>query len=192
MQNLPCEYLKDCLKFNISNSIENLINSQLSIVMFDKGNHPIHMGDDVRFFYMIIDGLVRGYYINENGIEVTKCFSYENCFFGSECYRTNKQSTYYVECIEECKCLKIPYSFVHEIIAQDPKLGEYIQNKYLEEVEKLENRTKNLLLLSAEEQYLNFIKEYSLIQQRIPLKYIASYMGIKAGSLSRIRKTLLK
>lgn len=192
MQNLPCEYLKDYLKMNMSNRMENLINEQLSMVTFPKGNHPINMGDDVRFFYMIIEGLVRGYYINENGIEVTKCFSYEKCFFGSECYRTNRQSTFYVECMEQCKCIKIPYAFVREIITQDSKLKEYIQVKYFEEVEKLENRAKNLLLLSAEERYLAFKKEYALIHHRIPLKYIASYMGIKPGSLSRIRKILSK
>lgn len=172
--------------------IENLLNAKLSMVTFPKGNHPINMGDDVQFFYFIIEGLVRGYYISENGIEVTKCFSYENCFFGSECYRTNRQSTFYVECIEHCKCIKIPYAFVREIISKDSKLGESIQIKYFEEVEKLENRAKKLLLLSAEERYLDFKKEYALIYHRIPLKYIASYLGIKPGSLSRIRKILSK
>lgn len=192
MKTLPYEYLNNCIKIDISHQIETIINSQLSIIMFHKGDHPIKMGDEVRCFYMIIEGLVRGYYINEEGIEATKCFSFENGFFGSECYRTKKLSTYYIECLEECTCLKIPYSFVYDIIAKEPKLAEYIQTKYLDEVEKLENRAKNILLLSAKERYLSFVKDYSLIHQRIPLKVIASYIGIKAGSLSRIRKTVFR
>lgn len=190
MQKLPYDYLKMDLKINMSNRIKNLINSQLYQVTFRKGCHPIHAGDEVTFFYAIKRGLVRGYYINENGVDITKCFSNENGFFGSECFRTNKPSTFHVECIEDCECIKIPYSFVREAITLDSGLGEYIQQKYLEEIEKLEIRTKDLLQLSAEERYSNFMKEYPWIKDRIPLKLVASYIGINAGSLSRIRKAL--
>lgn len=190
MQKSPYDYLKMDLKINMSNRIENLINSQLHHVTFLKGSHPIHAGDEVAFFYAIKHGLVRGYYINENGVDITKCFSKEKGFFGSECFRTNKPSTYYVECIEDCECIKIPYSFVREVVTLEQGLGDYIQRKYLEEIQKLEDRTKDLLQLSAEERYSNFMKEYSWIQDRIPLKLVASYIGINAGSLSRIRKAL--
>lgn len=57
----------------------------------------------------------------------------------------------------------------------DKMLSTYINNLYLREVGKLENRAKDLLLLSAEERYISFCREYPNLQKRLPLKYIASY-----------------
>ncbi|ENY8765756.1 Crp/Fnr family transcriptional regulator [Clostridioides difficile] len=186
----PSEYLQNCLKLKLSNTIQDLIDCKASIITFEKGHHPIQADMAVTSFYFMIYGIVRGYYIDSDGNEVTKCFVYENCFFGSECFRTNTFSTFYVECIEECKCIKLPYSLVNEIISSDIRIGNYVQNLYFEEISKLEERTKKLLLLSAEQQYINFCKEYPNLQNRLPLKYIASYIGIAVGSMSRIRKKL--
>lgn len=184
------EYLKNCLQLNIDSKLEDKINTNTAIVTYNKGYHPIQMGDEVKVFYFIISGIVRGYYINEEGIEMTKCFCYENHFFGSECFRTKSLSSFYVECIEECKCIQIPYKFVHEILFGNPSFEHYIHSLYLDEVGNLENRARNLQFFSAEERYFDFCKKYPDLQHRIPLKYIASYIGIKPGSMSRIRKKL--
>lgn len=186
----PSEYLKKCLNINLNNQIAALIDEHACIVTFEKGYHPIRLDEEVTSFYFIVYGIVRGYYIDVAGNEVTKCFSSENCFFESECYRTNKCFTFYVECLEDCTCIKFPYSLVREMISLDQQFKNDIERLYFDEVERLENRTKNLLLLSAEERYIFFCKEYPNLQKRLPLKYIASYIGIKAGSMSRIRKKL--
>ena len=186
----PSEYLKQCLKIDLNDQLTALIDTYASIVTFEKEDHPIRADEEVKSFYYIIYGVVRGYYIDAAGNEVTKCFAFENCFFGSECYRTNKHSTFYVECLEECKCVRLPYSLVREIVSLDWQIGKCIENMYLSEIEKLESRAKNLLLLTAEERYIHFCKEYPSLQKRLQLRYIASYIGIKPGSMSRIRKEL--
>ena len=186
----PSEYLKNCLKIRLDKDISVVIDDKASVVTFEKGYHPIQMGDKVSSFYFIIYGIVRGYYIDDDGKEATKCFSFENGFFGSECFRTNSYSSFYVECIEECKCIKLPYTVIRKIISMDKQVEQYVQNLYLEELGKLESRAKYLLLLSADERYISFCKEYPNLQRRIPLKFIASFIGIKAGSMSRIRKKL--
>lgn len=186
----PSEYLRKCLKLELHDLIRNLIDCKASIITFEKGHHPIQADTAVTSFYFIIYGIVRGYYIDSNGNEVTKCFVYENYFFGSECFRTNLHSTFYVECVEECKCIRLPYELVNELISIDKQIEKYIRDLYFDEISKLERRTKKLLLLSAEQQYINFCKDYPNLQNRLPLKYIASYVGIAVGSLSRIRKTL--
>jgi hypothetical protein len=60
----------------------------------------------------------------------------------------------------------------------------------MQEVDKLENRAKNLVLLNAEERYDDFCRRYSKLHDRVELRYIASYIGIRAASLSRIRKEI--
>lgn len=188
----PSEYLQNCLKFNLNPATQEQLDYETSIVTFQKGQHPIEADSTVTAFYFLIYGIVRGYYIDSNGNEVTKCFSYENRFFGSECFRTNLPATFYVECLEECKCIKLPYHFVRKIMKTDKQIEKYIQDLYYEEISKLESRTQNLLSLPAKQRYIDFCKTYPNLQNRLPLKYVASYLGIAVGSLSRIRKDLKK
>jgi len=54
----------------------------------------------------------------------------------------------------------------------------------------LRKKTNNLTLLDAKQRYLNLLKERPKVIERIPQHYIASYLGIKPQSLSRIRKNL--
>lgn len=54
-----------------------------------------------------------------------------------------------------------------------------------------QHRLNSMMMLSAEERYLSFIKKYPQIVQRVPQHMIASYLGIKPETLSRIRKQLI-
>ena len=54
-----------------------------------------------------------------------------------------------------------------------------------------EERSKDLATLSAEQRYLKLMKSYPNIIQNVPLQYIASFLGIKPESLSRIRRNLI-
>lgn len=67
----PSEYIKKCLKIDFDNSVENIIDTGASIIIFEKGTMPIEMGEMINCFYFIIYGLVRGYYIDDDGNEVT-------------------------------------------------------------------------------------------------------------------------
>lgn len=187
---LSSEYLEQGLKIRLQEHTARLIDRGTAIVTIKKDEIPIHMGQKVDSFYFVLFGLVRGYYINERGNEVTKCFVHENGFFGSECFRKKGCSSFFVDCLEDCKCIKIPYVLVRNITALDPDMERFVQELYFEEVGKLEDRSRELLLLSAEERYLFFCREYPGLQKRVPLKYIASYIGIQPGSMSRIRKKL--
>lgn len=138
--------------------------------------------------YFIVKGIVRGYYIDEQGNDITKCFSGENEFFSSEGLRTGNTSSFNIECLEDCKCVKLPYRLIDEAMKKDSKLNNLVTRYYLKEVERLENRTKTLTLMNAKERYIDFCKQYPYFCNRIELKYIASYIGIRAASLSRVRK----
>jgi CRP/FNR family transcriptional regulator, anaerobic regulatory protein len=182
----PSEYIERCLKVQLDEEVKDLLNAQSTIVTFHKGEHPVREGDKMDSFYFLIYGLVRGYFIDKEGNSVTKCFSCEKQFFSAECFRTNEKSSLFVECLEESKCIKIPYSLVRKL----EDLTQVINKLYLDEIARLDGRVKELFLLNAEERYINFCREYPDLQDRVPLKYIASYIGIQAGSMSRIRRKL--
>lgn len=178
--------MERCLGVKLNPRSKEWLNAQAGLVEFPKGHHPVRQGEQMEAFYFLIRGLVRGYYVDEDGREITKCFSQENQFFSSECFRTGTNASFSVECLESCRCIRIPYSSVRSL----DELGRTMNRLYQDELARLDNRVKNLLSMSARERYLEFCREYPGLQERVPLKYIASYIGIQAGSISRIRKEI--
>lgn len=167
-----------------------MINAETSPVKFNSKDIILLEGMKSSNLYYIIGGIVRGYYIDEKGNDITKCFSSENDFFSSEGLRTGSVSSFTIECLETCKCIQLPYKLIYKIIREDEKFNELFISNYLKEVGKLENRAKKLTVMSAEERYIDFCKQYPNLNGRLELKYIASYIGIRAASLSRIRKEI--
>lgn len=73
---------------------------------------------------------------------------------------------------------------------EDDVIKSLIFDYYLTIVRRLESKAKNSALMNAKEQYIEFCKKYPHLYSRVELKYIASYIGIRAASLSRIRKEI--
>ncbi|URZ04295.1 Crp/Fnr family transcriptional regulator [Clostridium felsineum] len=181
------KYLKEGLGIKIEENISNMINAEASFVKFPCKHIVLLEGVKSTNLYFIISGIVRGYYIDEQGNDVTKCFSSENEFFSSEGLRKGSASSFTIECLEDCQCIQLSYELVHRIMKKDENFKNLFINLYQQEVNKLETRVKNLTLMNAEERYINFCKQQPHLHERIELKYIASYIGIRAASLSRIR-----
>jgi CRP-like cAMP-binding protein len=184
------EYLEKGLRINIDVGIADMINKRASFVQFSCKQIVLLEGTKSTNLYFIICGVVRGYYIDEQGNDITKCFSSENEFFSSEGLRTGGASSFTIGCLEDCRCIQLPYRLVNEVMNADENLKSLFVQYYLREVANLENRIKNATLMDAQERYINFCRQYPHLQDRIDLQYIASYIGIRAASLSRIRKRI--
>ncbi len=183
-------YLEDGLGIKINQNFADLIDTEASFTKFSAKQIVLLEGSKAENLYFILDGIVRGYYIDEQGNDITKCFCSETDFFCSEGLRTGKASSYTIECLIACKCIKLPYKLIHKILNEDESLKNLFLDYNIQEISKLEDRAKYLTLMDAEERYINFCKLHPHIHDRIELKYIASYIGIRAASLSRIRKEI--
>lgn len=186
------KYLEEGLGIKIDENIKDMINDKASFVEFPSKHIALLEGMKSTNLYFIIHGIVRGYYIDGQGNDITKCFSGENEFFSSEGLRTSSVSSFTIECLEDCQCIQLPYELVHKIIKEDENFNNLFINSYLEEVKKLENRVKRSALMNAEERYIDFCRQNPNLHERVELKYIASYIGIRPASLSRIRKKYKK
>ncbi|MDT8718789.1 Crp/Fnr family transcriptional regulator [Clostridium sp. 19966] len=182
------EYLEKGLGIKIDKNTADIINGEAHFVNFHDKHIVLLEGIKSTSLYFIIHGIVRGYYIDDQGNDITKCFSSENEFFSSEGLRKSSVSSFTIECLEDCQSIQLPYELVHKIIKEDEDLNNIFVKYYLREVEKLENRIKNSALMNAEERYINFCEQYPNLHDRVELRYIASYIGVRAASLSRIRK----
>lgn len=184
------DILKERFKININKEAASLIERKAEIVHFASKDTVLVEGVKSDKLYLMIKGIVRGYYIDCDGNDITKCFAAENQFFGTECFLTGKESTFTIETLEDCTAVKIPYSLASEIIKTDEELDKLFKSLVLNEIVSLERQKKITAVMNAEEKYRNFCDVYSDIYDRINLKYIASYIGIRPASLSRIRKNM--
>ncbi len=139
----------------------------------------------------IVSGFMRNYYCDEDGQEVTTDINDGPRFFTSYnnfVHRTVSNDN--LHCITDCELLQIN----RDDMDISAKLGEtqldYSMKILQQQLEGNRQRAVDLTMLSAEKRYLKLMNNHPLIIQNIPLKYIASYLGINPGSLSRIRKEI--
>jgi CRP-like cAMP-binding protein len=184
----PSKYLEEGLGVIFDPNIAGMIDDAVSLANFPGGQIILLEGERSENLYFIIRGIVRGYYIDSNGNDITKCFCSENEFFSSEGLRTAGVSSFTLECLEDCRCIRLPYEFVRRLMKEDGRIKDLFITNYLKEMEKLEKRARIFAMMGAEERYRDFCKQFRRLHDRVELKYVASYIGIRPASLSRIRK----
>jgi len=130
-------------------------------------------------------------YYNNKGEEITKYFIEENnLVVDLESFDNEIPSTAYVQAITDCKLIvflkKDWQELLNTIVGWDAIVHKIISKALMQKVE----RRSPLVSEDATTRYLKFIEIYPTVVNRIPLSYIASYLGITQSSLSRIRKNI--
>lgn len=136
----------------------------------------------------VVSGLFRYVYVNEKGYEFTKGIIAENLFLSSYSAMIMKKPSYFsIEALEDSEIMEISWKDFISLMESDifwiKFLLKFIEKGFM----KKEKRERDLLLLDAETRYRNFLSEYPGMDQRIKQGVIASYLGIKPETLSRIR-----
>jgi CRP-like cAMP-binding protein len=150
----------------------------------------LRKGQDCRNIYFINQGCLRYYYLVD-GEEKTAQFFFENSWYTDyESFLSGYPTENYVNALEETELLCLERNNLQKLYRDVPKFERFgrimAENSYL----GIRHRTKTLTNLSAEDRYLNLMRERPKILERVPLHYIASYLNIRPQSLSRIRKRL--
>ena len=155
-----------------------------------KGEHLLEAGNVCRYVIFIETGLVR-YYINNDGVEQTTYFNKENEFVcDNMSFLTQIPSHVNIQALEDSTVWMISYAGIQQFY-KEVTTGERFGRLAIEEVfVNAANQIISLYTDPPEIRYNKFISNYADITQRIPQYYIASYVGIKPQSLSRIRKRI--
>jgi CRP-like cAMP-binding protein len=159
----------------------------LKKVELSKGSFLITEGKTCQYIYFLEKGCLRGFY-NLDGREVTYWFAFENNFVTSfYSFISRKPSVEFIQLIEDCTLWAIAYEDLQELYdahADIERLGRIMNERYYV---MLEERFVGNHFKEAKERYENLIVHSPHILQRVPLGYIASYLGISQETLSRIR-----
>lgn len=182
------EFIEYILQFGHLNQQQiNLITSKAKEIELSKDEYFAEAGKVLRQVGFILDGIIRICYYNNKGEEITKIFIEEkHLLFNLK----NVPSTEYIQAATDCKLLVFSnqdWKEISDTIIDWENIIQKVTNKAL--AQKLE-RVSPLVSQDATTRYLEFMEKYPTLVNRIPLSYIASYLGITRQSLSRIRKNI--
>lgn len=168
------------------NELAELV-EQFTMDKFDKKQMILKAGDFSDTVYFVYKGLVRIYYVKEEK-EITNWFIKENMMFAATYSILTGEANYSnYETLEDTYVLKLKYSVLESFYAKYHSV-EHLGRKIIEAYYgAFMKKTFDVLFLSAEERYSLFLKDNSDLLNRVPLRYIASYLGITQETLSRLR-----
>lgn len=157
----------------------------------DRHEFFISEGEVPRKFGLLLSGFLRYMYVDKAGNEFTKGLIPENQIFSSYMAMLHEQPSHLsIQALEEAEILEIDYARWMQLRQNNAFWDKFLIRMLEKGYAVKEKRERDLLLLDAETRYLNFLEEFPGMEDRLKQHIIASYLGIKPESLSRIRKKL--
>ena len=140
----------------------------------------------------VLKGAFRSYFVSDDGIDHTIQFAIEDWFI-SDFYSYINQSpaSLFVEALEDSIVQQISFDDVEKLCNENPKFERFFRLVAQKSFAFSQRRVLSNLGKSAEERYLEFQSLYPSIVQRVPQYSLASYLGMSAEFLSKIRKRLV-
>lgn len=166
----------------------------------DKHTFPIHIkkrevllrpGAISDHIYLIVRGIIHGY-VKEDGKQVTTWLNGENELVGALHMMGSNYSEEYLQALEDSLVIAIPMDTTEDMFTKYPETNVIGRKLWQHSYYKAIERSFTTRISSAKKRYLRFIETHSNISNRVPLKYVASYLGITQETLSRIRSKKIK
>ncbi|MGO4291095.1 Crp/Fnr family transcriptional regulator [Chitinophaga sp. RAB17] len=163
--------------------------SLLTFRTLKKKEFLLRQGDVCKTENFIAKGCVRMYTIDESGFEHIVMFGVEG-WWTSDLFSffTSTASDYYIDALEDTDLWQISKDHLDQLYEQVPKFERFfrilLQNAFIAQ----QKRINQNLSFTAEQRYVDFVKKYPQLEQRIPQKQVAAYLGMTPVFLSMLRK----
>ena len=164
---------------------------QLPFSSFPKGTVLLRQGDIPTKCYFVLRGLIRKYFVDEDGVENTVDFYTEQqtaaVFSGKQ---SPEPSQYALQCLEDSVLLVGKLNDDGELLRRYPFLEKMLMAMLEDMMAGSQDHLANALSLSPEERYVAMLEKRPELTGRVPQYQLASYLGIKPESLSRLKRRL--
>ena len=178
--------------YPLSKEIEIFLTTHAIPCSFRRGKLILKAGDICGQVYFIKKGAVRGF-IKEDKKDITTWITAENELVTSiSSLESDDPSIENMQAVETCEMFSLSFADLQNLYAQSPEFNIVIRKLLQQYYRDAERRAFIARLTNAENKYKYFLTRYSHLANRIPLKYIASFLGITLETLSRVRKKLSK
>lgn len=187
----PIQLLKNNIseKVTITDTEMELVAKYFRVKTVKKKKDFNRIGEVCKDFAFVCKGSLRSYSIDEKGIEHISRIAFENYWIGDlHSFFTSEHSEYAIEAIEDSELLVISFHDLDRIYLEVPVMERFFRKLFVNAYVSTLNRLNSIVSEPVEVRYKNLLKSHPDLFQRMPLNYIASYLGMTPESVSRIRK----
>jgi len=176
--------------YPLTGEAENALQECLTKTTLSKNEYLLSEGKVCRHLYFLEAGATRGFY-NLDGKEITHWFGFENDFVTSfHSFITGEPSVENIQLLESCTLWAITKETLTDLFNRHHDIERLVRIAYEKYYIRLEERYVNAQFKPAKERYESLLLQTPHILERVPLGFIASYLGISQETLSRIRSKL--
>jgi CRP-like cAMP-binding protein len=176
-------------KVDFSENELGIIKEQLTPKKIRKRQYLLQEGDVCKFIAFVESGTMRSYTVDEKGAEHIMQFALEGWMI-SDLYSflTAEPATYNIDALEDCELVLISKASHEKLLASMWNYEKYIRLQLTNAYIAMQKRITSIISFTLDERYAYFNALYPDIVQRVPQHMIASYMGLTAETLSRVRR----
>lgn len=178
-------------RVSLSDETEQIIKQYLAPKKIRKKQYLLQEGDICKVLAFVEKGALREYSVDEQGNEHIIQFAVEGWTI-SDLYSflTGEPAVYNIDAMEDSELVLISKSAHEELLLKVPQYETYIRLQITGAYLAMQRRLTSIISSATEDRYTHFSSLYPEIVQRVPQHMIASYMGLKPETLSRVRKRL--
>ncbi len=152
-----------------------------------KNQYLLQEGDAVKHEFLVLSGLYKVFFIDEQGKELILQFAKEHWWMSDyQAFFQQKNATVFIECIEAGEVLLSTLEAREKLSAGFHKMEHFFRVKLTNGYVALQERIKLLLSGTPQDRYETFATLYPDLLQRLPKKLIAEYLGVSRETLSRL------
>lgn len=178
---------------SISDDDFRFITDHATVKKYRRNQYMIHEGSVVRKTHFITGGAAIAYYIDDKGTEHVIQFAIEGWWISDiSCFTTGLPALFNVKAIEDVSLIEFTHQQMSSIYTQVPAVQSYFLKITQNAFASFQQRILYNNSLNAEEKYRRFIEKYPNLSLRFSQKNIASYLGMSAEFLSKIKKKQLR
>ena len=189
MENILFDFIAKYI--TLTEEEKNAITSLNIFHSLKKGTILLSEGQLSKESYFVLKGCIRSYYMVDSE-EKTTAFYTEMDVFNPPCVVTKTPSDHYVSCVEDTILLISNTDMEAEVNSKFPKFEIMCRVLGEELLAKKQINFDEFKTSSPEQRYLSLMESRPDLIQRVPQHQLASFLGIKPQSLSRLRARILE
>ena len=165
---------------------------KIMVRSFDKRHQLVQAGEVEQYMNFVVKGLVRMYFLKGKTEVITNIAKEGELVSASASFLSGEPSSYIIETLEPTMMLSMTHEHLEEIYRQSPsveRLGRLITTQFVLQKEEWELVS---MRLDTRERFLRFVENNPELMQRVPQKYLASYLNMKPETFSRLKHLLRK
>lgn len=160
-------------------------------VTFDKNEYLLKEGRIENHYWFIESGFVRSYIVDSSGNDLTtEFYTTNNIVIDWPAFLLRTPARENIQALSVCTCWQLDYDAFQQLFHGIQTFREHGRTRLVTGYQSLKRQRISIIADNARERYIRLLAEKPQIIQSVPLKHIATFLGITDTSLSRIRKEI--